>query len=190
MPPFTKRDSWSRTWGARRPHMIFVNEQIKAPTIMIVDEEWNKIWTFWRRRALELAEEKWLDLVQMNYDPQKMQSTVRILDYWKYMYEKQKTEKEKKKQKQSKWFKEIKFNYMIGQNDLDLKVKKTIELLWEWYNVKMIIRLRWRERMYGRKAQEKLMKVVEEFQEFGRVQYNTPKKEAQWYSIALFTKKR
>ncbi|MEI6775222.1 MAG: hypothetical protein WCL18_11095 [bacterium] len=44
--------------------------------------------TFPRKRALEIAEEQGKDLVQMRYDQETMTSTVKIVDYGKYMYQK------------------------------------------------------------------------------------------------------
>ena len=75
--------------------VVYVNEQIKAPTIMIIEKKKKNLWTFPRRVALEMAEQAWLDLVQMSYDPDKMQSTVRMTDYWKYMYQKWKEDNER-----------------------------------------------------------------------------------------------
>ena len=68
--------------------MIYVNDQIKAPNIMIIDDEKNNLGTFPRRVALEMASERGLDLVQLVYDAEKMLSTVRLTDYGKYMYQK------------------------------------------------------------------------------------------------------
>ncbi|NOZ44249.1 MAG: translation initiation factor IF-3 C-terminal domain-containing protein [bacterium] len=73
----------------------------------------------------------------------------------------------------------MKMGYTIGDNDLRLKIRKAEELLKSGYGVKMVIRLRGRERIYANSAKQKLMSVVEELQEFGRSQYATPKKEAQ-----------
>ena len=80
--------------NAFKAKMIYVNDQIKAPSVMIIDDEKNNLWTFPRRIALEMAQEKGLDLVQLTYDPEKMLSTVRMTDYGKYMYQKGKEEKE------------------------------------------------------------------------------------------------
>lgn len=55
---------------------------------MIIDDEKQNLGTFPRKRALEMADEAGLDLVQISYDPEKMQSTVRMTDYGKYMYQK------------------------------------------------------------------------------------------------------
>ena len=96
-----------------------------------------------------------------------------------------KREKETTKGKETK---EIKISYAIGDNDLNLKMKKMEEFLKSGINVKISIRLKWRERMYADKALEKILFVKESLSSFWRSQYDVPKKEAQWYSIILFAK--
>lgn len=176
---------WSQD---RRVPMVFVNENIKAPTIIIIDEEGNNVWTFPRKRALEIAQEAWKDLVQMRYDQEKMTSTVKLLDYGKYMYQKQKDEKEKKKTQKTSWLKELKINYAIGENDLQLKIKKAREMLQDWYNVKLMIKLKWREKIYANKAIEKILSMKSSLADVGRSQFDQPKQEMQWYSMILFSK--
>ena len=168
--------------------MIYVNDQIKAPNIMIINDEKNNLGTFPRRVALEMASEKGLDLVQLVYDAEKMLSTVRLTDYGKYMYQKGKEEKERRKSQKGKDMKELKVSYAIGDNDLQLKVKKAQEILQEWDNVKFSIRLKGRERMYEDKAVQKLKMIQDALLDFGKSQYDTPKKEANGYSIILFSK--
>lgn len=167
---------------------MYINDQIKAPSITIIDDEKQNLWTFPRRRALEMAEEAGLDLVQITYDPEKMLSTVRMTDYGKYMYQKGKDDREKKKSQKGKDMKEIKLSYNIGENDLALKIKKAEEFLKDWDNVKVSIRLKGRERMYADKALEKIIAVKDALSTLGRSQYDTPKKEAQGYSVILFSR--
>lgn len=171
-----------------RTFMVYLNEQIKAPNIVIVDEAWVNLWTFPRKRALEIAEEQGMDLVQMRYDQETMTSTVKIVDYGKYMYQKWKDDKEKRKTQKPTILKEIKLNYAIGENDLQMKLKKAIEFLKERHNVKFFIKLKWREKIYGNKAIEKLVKIKNDLAEYGKSQFDTPKQEAQGYSIILFSK--
>ncbi|MBU0626412.1 translation initiation factor IF-3 [Patescibacteria group bacterium] len=83
-----------------------------------------------------------MDIIQMRYDQQDMVSTVKMADYGKYMYQKQKDEKEKKKNQKPTTLKEMKLNYAIGLNDLNLKIKKGRELLTDGYNVKFMIKLK------------------------------------------------
>jgi len=172
----------------RQPMMVFTNDQIKAPNIIIIDEEWKNLWTFPRKRALEMAEEQWKDLVQIRYDQEKMTSMVKLVDYGKYMYQKQKEEKEKKKTQKPNIMKEIKMNYAIWENDLLLKMKKAKEMLWEKFNVKFSIKLKGREKIYKGKAIEKLIRIKNDLADVGKTQYEYPKEEANGFSIILFSK--
>jgi len=176
--------TFAQKWGK----IVYTNSAIKAWTIVIIDEKKNNLWSFPRRVALEMAEEKGLDLVQMHYDPVKQVCTALLTDYGKYMYKKQKDEREKKKTQKQKILKELKINYMIWNNDLELKIKKWREFLLEWNNVKFSIRLRWRERIYESKAVDRLNEVVEKLSDIWRTQFSTPKRESHWYSIILFSK--
>jgi translation initiation factor IF-3 len=176
--------------GGRRPDVphVYVNEAIKAPNIMIVDESWANLGVFPRAKAFEMGDEAWLDLVQMSYDKDKMISTVKMVDYGKYMYNKWKDDKAKKQKQKTKDMKEMKMKYGIGENDLELKINKAIEFLQAWHSVKLTIRLRGRERIYGEKAKEKLMHAAEKLAAYWRLRDTKPKEEASWYGIILFSK--
>ena len=178
----------NRSFDKKRERIVYTNQAIKAPTIMIVDEDKNPVGSYPRRKALELADEQWLDLVQMHYDPVKQVCTAIMTDYGKYMYKKQKDQKEKKKAQKQRSLKELKISYAIWDNDLKMKIRKWKEFLEWWDNVKFLIRLRWRERIYADKAKEKLKDIVWELESISRTQFPHPKKEAQWYSIILFSK--
>lgn len=171
-----------------RVFMVYLNEQIKAPNIIIIDESWANMGTFPRKRALEMAEEQGLDLVQIRYDATTMVSTVKMVDYGKYMYQKWKEDKEKRKSQKPTVLKEIKINYAIWENDLQMKMKKAVEFFKEKNNVKFFIKLRGREKIYANKAIEKLIRIKNELSEYGKSQFDTPKQEAQGYSIILFSK--
>ena len=168
--------------------MVYLNEQIKAPTIIIVNEDSSVMGTYPRKVALEMAEEKGLDLVQIRYDQEKMVSTVKMVDYWKYNYQKQKEEKEKKKTQKPNVVKEVKIWYTIWENDLLLKIKKAREMLQDWYHVRFFIKLKWREKIYFAKAIEKLQFVKANLLDAWRPQFDQPKQEIQWYSMVLFSK--
>ncbi|PID34495.1 MAG: translation initiation factor IF-3 [candidate division SR1 bacterium] len=168
--------------------VVYVNEDIRAHNIMVLDEERNNLGKFPRYKALQLAQEKGLDLVQVHYDPKEMISTAMITDYGKYMYKKQKDQKEKKRTQKVNQLKEIKISYAIGQNDLEMKAKKIRELLAGGHNVRISMRLRGRENIYAEKAAEKMMQFKETLSDVGKSQYDTPKRESSGYSIILFAK--
>lgn len=177
-----------KTFNKDRVFMVYLNEQIKAPNIIILDEAGTNLWTFPRKRALEMAWEQGMDLVQMRYDAETMTSTVKLVDYGKYMYQKWKDDKEKRKTQKPTVLKELKINYAIWENDLQMKIKKAIEFLKERYNVKFFIKLKGREKIYANKAIEKLVRIKGDLSEYGKSQFETPKQEAQGYSIILFSK--
>ena len=81
-----------------RAPIVFINENIKAPNITIIDETWANIWTYPRRNALEIAGERWLDLIQIRYDAETMTSLVKLADYGNmYIKNKKKTNKKRKR---------------------------------------------------------------------------------------------
>jgi translation initiation factor IF-3 len=147
----------------------FINDMIKAPTIVIIDNDGNNLGTFRRDEALRVAEEQSLDLIQMRYDPTTMTSTCKMMDYGKYQYLKKKGEGEKR-QTANKGMKELEISYNIWDNDLDLKVKKGIEILQDGYQLRFAIKLRGRENMFRDKGLAKLQKAVEWIGEAGRSQ--------------------
>jgi translation initiation factor IF-3 len=60
-----------------------------------------------------------------------------------------------------------------------MKLKKAIEFLKDRYNVRFFIKLRGREKIYAKKAIERLVLIKETLGEYGKSQFDTPKQEAQ-----------
>jgi translation initiation factor IF-3 len=69
-----------------------------------------------------------------------------------------------------------------------LKVKKSQEFLEDGHDVKITVRLRWREHIYAERVYEKLLAIMDYLSEWSRPQYPRPKKEAHGYSIILMPK--
>ena len=165
----------------------FKNEEIKAFKILLLDENGVQVGTIPRAKALEIAQEKWLDLVQISYNAETQICTAKLIDYGKFMYDKKKNEQEKKKTGKAKEQKELKFGYTIGDNDLDLKIKKATEFLAEGHLVRMSVVLKWREKAYKHLALQKLQRVEEALQAVSKSQ--GIKEEIFWYVLHLFPKK-
>lgn len=183
---FQPRNNDRRVGGKPEARMTYINEMIKAPKVLIVDENGEKLWVFSRDEALKRASSGWLDLVQLAYNPVEMICTAKIVDYGKYMYDKQKDEKEKKKTQKSKWSKEIKMSYTIWDNDLALKIQKAWEFLDDWYTVRFSVRLRWRERIFVEKVTERMWGVEQSLLEKWKSQ--GVKEEPNWISLFLLPK--
>ena len=94
-------------------------------------------------KALELATEKKLDLV--NISPNAKPPVCKILDYGKYRYELQKKEKEAKKKQKTIDVKEVRLSPNIDKNDLNTKVNQARKFLSKGDKVKVTLRFRGRE---------------------------------------------
>ncbi len=166
------------------PNTVYINDKIKAFEVIVIDDEDNNLGQMRRDQALRLAQEQWKDLVQMSYNPVDKVCTAKITDFGKYMYDKKRLVKEKKKTA-SKWMKQMKFAYGIGDNDLALKIKKVREMLGDGYTVRMVVQLKWRENIYKTKVIEKLIKTQDALADVARPQTPRPKEERNTFSIML-----
>ena len=180
MPIKSTNTAQSTQW--KKEFKVFINDQIRANTIMIIDADWANLWSFPRDKALAMALEEWLDLIQLHYNAQTMTSTCTIQDYWKYQYQKKKTQNEKKKT-QAKWMKELKIWYTISDHDLQLKMDKAVELVDDWYSVRFVIKLNGREMIFKSKALERMKFIIDGLGEKTRSQWI--KDEPKWYSVVL-----
>jgi len=183
--PANPQHNKSRTTKQQR--RVFKNDEIKAFKVLVMTQEWEKVGIFPRDRALAMASEQGMDLVQIWYNPEEKIATAKIVDFGKYMYEKKKWDSEKKKQQKQKWQKEMKFGYNIGDNDLSLKIKKTKEFLAEWYTVKLMVVLRWREKIYKDIVRTKLEFAEQELADAAKSHWI--KDELFGFSLVLLPKK-
>jgi len=130
--------------------------------VRLIDAEGKQMGIFPRDKALEIARNEGLDLVEVA--PQANPPVCRLLDYGKFKYQLEKKRKKNKK-KHATELKEIRLSYQISDHDLQIKLKKIQEFLKEGHRVKLSIRFRGRENIYkdeGRHMLEKIAKVVED----------------------------
>ena len=82
-----------------------INEEIRDKEVRLIDTDGTMLGVMPIEKAMELANEKKLDLV--NISPNAKPAVCKILDYGKYRYELQKKEKEAKKKQKTTQVKEI-----------------------------------------------------------------------------------
>ncbi len=165
---------------------VITNEYIRAKNIMLIDDEWEKLWVFSKDDALLKAEEQEKDLIQVWYNPKENMAIAKIMDMWKYLYQKKKEENEKRKSQKSKQVKEVKISYNIGDKDLEFKKDKIEKFLKDWHPVRVVWQLKWRENIYANKLYERLEFIEDSFSHMSKSQWI--KKEKKWYSVVLFAK--
>lgn len=119
-------------------------------------------------KALDLATEKKLDLV--NISPNAKPPVCKILDYGKYRYELQKKEKEAKKKQKVTQVKEIRLSTFIEEHDIKVKANTASKFLKDGDKVKVSLRFRGREKDYKDKGMGVMRSFAEIVSEVGVVE--------------------
>ena len=110
------------------------------------------------RDAQLMARDAGLDLVEIS--PNANPPVVKIIDWGKYQYQKMKEQSRAKKNAKSSELKQIRLGLKIGENDLNIKCRKILELLEDGDRVKVMIIYRGREMAHKEIGQELLDKIL------------------------------
>ncbi|WP_256947376.1 MULTISPECIES: translation initiation factor IF-3 [Haematobacter] len=167
---------------ARRPHNAppqrdtgpRVNDRIRAPEIRLIGAEGENVGVVTPARALALAQEAGLDLVEIS--PNATPPVCKIMDFGKFKYENQKREAEARKKQKTIEVKEIKFRPGTDTHDYDVKMRSVLKFLEGGDKVKVTLRFRGREMAHQQLGMELLNRVAADVAEVGKVE-NMPKLE-------------
>ncbi len=135
-----------------------LNHKIRSNQIRLIDSNGEMVGIFSKNEALKKAEDKDLDLVEMNNNGK--ESVCKIMDYSKYLYEQKKKLKEQKKAQKKHESKEIKFRPVTEKHDLETKVNHVIEFIEDGHEVKLTVMLRGREQAHPELAFDMLNDVL------------------------------
>jgi translation initiation factor IF-3 len=116
-----------------------------------------------RREALELAEERELDLVEIspNADP----PVAKIVNWGKYNYQRTKQLQKSKKNAKTLEVKQMRFGLKISEHDLGVKLRKVTDFLEAGHKVKITVFYRGRELAHKELGFKLAEKVIEGFGE-------------------------
>lgn len=113
----------------------------------MIDDEGTNLGTLSLDQALAIANEKGLDLVEIN--PTNRPPICKIMDFGKYKYDLAKKEKESRAKHKETELKEIRLTFKIGDHDLEYKAKQANGFIADGDQVKVSMRLRGRENALG-----------------------------------------
>lgn len=120
-----------------------INGQIRAKEVQLIGENGEKLGMLPTPRALEIAEEKKLDLVLVS--PNAQVPVCKIMNYGKYKFEQAKKEKEAKKKQKVQETKELRITPNIEEHDFGFKAKNARKFIEDGNKVKITVRFRGRE---------------------------------------------
>ena len=141
---------------------------IRIREVRVIDDEGQQLGVMPTAKALALAQEKGLDLVEVA--PTAVPPVCRILDYGQYKYELQKREREQKKKQKSQTFKEVRLAVKIDVHDLNTKARRAAEFLDKGDRVKVTVRFRGREISHSNLGRDLLMRTAEVLADHGTVE--------------------
>ena len=120
-----------------------INGQIKAKEVQLISDNGEKLGMLPIAIALEIAEEKKLDLVLVS--PNAQVPVCKIMNYGKYKFEQAKKEKEAKKKQKIQETKELRITPNIEEHDFGFKAKNAKKFIEDGNKVKITVRFRGRE---------------------------------------------
>jgi len=151
-----------RTWRRpqkKEPEKRFrSNQQIRVPEIFLIDENGTPVGKMEIQKALALAEESGMDLIEVN--PTADPPVCKLLDYGQFKYEQEKLAHKQKQLQKKIDIKNVRLTVKIGANDFNYKLEQAKGFLKKGNKVKIDIVLRGRERQHPDKAVENIKRFV------------------------------
>ncbi len=141
-----------------------LNHQIRVAEVQVIGPEGQRLGTMPTSEALRMAGEQSLDLVEINGTSQP--PLVKIIDYNKYQYLKEKRERESKSNQtksRGSEVKVVKIGFRTETHDLGVRCKQVEKFLGKGYRVKVELTLRGREKgmaVIGKKKLEDFTKTI------------------------------
>jgi translation initiation factor IF-3 len=131
--------------------------------VRVIDESGNQLGIMSRADALNTAESAGLDLVEIS--PNAEPPVVKVIDWGKYQYQKMKEQQRNKKSSKTSEIKQMRLGLKIGQNDLEIKLRKIREFLSRGDKVKILVIFRGREMAHqevGRELMDRILALLED----------------------------
>ena len=136
-----------------------INNQIRASELRVLDNEGQNLGVLSIKEALELAQSKGLDLIEIS--PNANPPIAKIMDFGKYQYEVNKKLKKAKSGSKPTETKSIQIKIGTGDHDLELKAKTASKWLKEGHRIKVELFLAGRAKYMDEKfLRERLDRVL------------------------------
>jgi translation initiation factor IF-3 len=182
-----------RSHHTSQGHSIRINNDIRSPTVRLIDYTGAQQGIFSLAEALQLTEsteaqmQKRLDLVEIA--PLADPPVCQMVEYSKYIFELNKKKSlHKKKQKQVK-LKEVKFRPGTEKNDYEVKLRHIITFLKVDARVKISIRFRGREMEHNEFGVDLMRRLENDLVLYGTIE-SSPKTEGRQMIMVVAPKKQ
>jgi len=146
--------------GNDRPRETRVNERIRAREVRLIDENGEMIGVMAPMRALDIARDRNLDLVEIS--PNAIPPVCKIMDYGRHKYEQAKKENEARKNQKTITLKEIRMRPRTDDHDVEVKTRKIQEFLADGDKVRVSVQFRGAEMRHPDLGRKLLDEIAED----------------------------
>lgn len=164
-----------------------INREIDAMQVRLTNADGKHIGIINLNEALKQSEFMNLDLVEVS--PNSNPPVCKIMNYGKFIYEKNKSIKEQKKKQKIIHIKEIKFRPGTDEGDYQIKLRNLIKFLQEGNKIKVTLRFRGGELAHHQLGLKMLHRIRQELQELTIVELYPNKIEGRQITMILAPKK-
>jgi len=147
---------------------IRINEKIRVPEVRLIGPDGNQLGVMATNRALELANQYELDLVEVAATANP--PVCRIIDFSKFKYDQEKKEREAKKHQKMTRLKEIRVKPNIDEHDYETKLRQVITFLKKKDKVKINLFFRGRQMEHLDLGRKILDKFIADTQNDGQIE--------------------
>ena len=140
-----------------------INQYIRLPELQLIDEQGKPLGVVPTAQALELAQERGLDLVEVN--PTVRPPIAKLMDFGQFQYKQQKLIQAQRSKAKKIETKGVRLSFKIGQHDRDVRMRQAQKFLGEGHKVRLEMVLRGREKAFGEAVRQQLLQFVTELGE-------------------------
>jgi len=164
-----------------------LNDDIRVPEVRLVGHDGEQIGVVSIEKALEIAAETELDLVEVS--PDAKPPVCRIMDYGKFIFEQRKKQQAAKKKQKQVQVKEVKFRPGTEEGDYQVKLRNLTRFLNDGDRVKVTLRFRGREMAHQEIGRDLLKRIEADLAELGTVE-QFPRMEGRQMVMLMAPKKK
>jgi translation initiation factor IF-3 len=146
---------------------VRVNRQIRAKEVRLIGEAGEQMGVMPVMRALQLADESNLDLVEVA--PGSEPPVCRLLDYGRYRYDMTKKQRKARQGQKTGILKEIRVRPRVQEHDLETKIKAARKFLTDGDKVRFFVVFRGREITHPELGLKALQKVADSLKDIAGI---------------------
>ena len=164
---------------------IRINNRIRSAEVRVIGPNAEQLGVVLLKRALELAAEHNLDLVEVA--PMGKPPVCRIMDFSKYKYDQEKKERRVKKSQKISHLKQIRIKPHIDENDYQVKLRQAISFLDRKDKVKVNLFFRGREMSFKEQSRQLIERFIADVGSHGQIE-KSPMMEGRVMSVVFAPK--